>query len=152
MGSVTFESFVEVHGRRLRAALVASFGAETGADATAEAIAYGWEHWHRVAPMDNPAGYLFRVGQNAARRLARRRPLFTAPPTSELPDFEPALLPALAELSEQQRAAVVLVHGYGWKIIEVADLLGVSHSTIRTHIARGLAHLQSALEERTNAD
>ena len=149
---VSFESFVERHGRRLRAALVASFGADVGADATSEALTYGWEHWDRIAEMDNPTGYLFRVGQNAGRRLVRRRPLFPMPEADRLPHFEPALLPALAELPEQQRVSVVLVHAFGWAIVDVAELLGVSHSTIRTHLARGLASLQSALEVGTHVD
>ena len=33
---------------------------------------YGWEHWARVSQLDNPAGYLFRVGQRLALREKRR--------------------------------------------------------------------------------
>ena len=149
---VTFERFVDLHGRGLRAALVAAFGIETGADACSEALAYGWQHWARVSVMDNPAGYLFRVGQNAGRRLMRRAPLFPSPPPDDVPGFEPGLLPALAELSESQRVAVVLVHGYGWSMVEVAAFLDVSHSTVRTHIARGLATLRQALEVAVHVD
>lgn len=146
---VTFEQFVEREGRQLRGALVAAFGTDLGADVTAEALAYGWEHWERVGAMANPIGYLFRVGHNAGRRRRRRdgrRPLFPAPPPGELPSIEPGLAPALAALSEPQRIAVVLVHGYGWPIVDVAGLLGVGHSTARTHLARALARLQAQLE------
>jgi hypothetical protein len=31
-------------------------------------LAYGFEHWGKVGPMANPAGYLYRVGQSEARR------------------------------------------------------------------------------------
>ncbi len=149
---VSFEAFVEASGRRLRAALVAAFGPDVGADATAEALAYGWEHWDRIETMANPVGYLFRVGQNAGRRLVGHRPGFPDPPTERLPEFEPALLPALAELTEQQRTAFVLVHGYGWPIVEVAELVGVSHSTVRTHLARAMSHLRDALEVHQHAN
>lgn len=149
---VRFEQFVDAHGRALRAALVASFGADVGADACAEALAYGWQYWERVGPMDNPVGYLFRVGQNASRRQSRRRPLFPAPTPGELPEFEPKLLPALAALSEQQRVAVVLVHGFGWSMANVADLLEISHSTVRTHLGRALASLRQALEVEIHVD
>jgi RNA polymerase sigma factor (sigma-70 family) len=62
------------------------------------------------------------------------------------------LLPALAELPEQQRTAVVLVHGFGWSMADVSRLMGVTHSTTRTHVTRAIARLQIALEVRENAD
>jgi hypothetical protein len=61
---VEFEEFAESTGPRLRAALVAAYGPTDGLDAAAEALAYGWE---RLGSMLNPAGYLHRVGQTAAR-------------------------------------------------------------------------------------
>jgi RNA polymerase sigma-70 factor (ECF subfamily) len=143
---VSFEEFVRNKGADLRAALVAAYGPEVGLDAASEALAYGWEQWHRLGSMDNPAGYLFRVGQTAARQLSRRAPTFPTPPSSKLPDFEPGLLPALAALSEQQRLCVVLVHGFGWPITEVAEWLDITHSTARTHLMRGLEHLRTKLE------
>lgn len=149
MSGVTFEEFVRGEGRRLRAALIAAFGADLGADATADALAYGWEHWQRVGAMENPVGYLYRVGHRIGVRRRSRdgaRPAFPAPAGDGPVGFEPALLPALAALSEAQRISVVLVHGYGWPIVEVADLLDVSHSTVRTHLARALQHLRTALE------
>ena len=145
---VTFEQFARDEGPRVRAALVASFGAQVGADAAAEALAYGWEHWARVESMDNRVGYLFRVGQNAARRMVKAPRMYPAPPPAELPSFDPGLLPALAALSDAQRVVVVLVHGFGWPIVEVAALLDVTHSTVRTHLSRALTHLQAALEDR----
>ncbi len=149
---VTFEQFVAEHGARLRAGLVGAYGPDAGLDAAAEALAYGWEHWERLAEMDNPAGYLYRVGQSSARSARRRPPMLprVEPPASV--DFEPGLLPALEELSETQRVAVVMVHGYGWGQTETAELLGVSPSTVRTHLARGLARLQELLEVHERVD
>ena len=133
-----FERFVESDGARLRAGLVAAYGPEVGLDAAAEAMAYGWEHWDRLSSMNNPAGYLYRVGQTAARRSQRRGPLMPAPAIDEVPHVEPRLPEALAQLSELQRTCVLLVHVFGWSQAEAADLVGVSVSTIRTHLARGL--------------
>lgn len=62
------------------------------------------------------------------------------------PWIEPALGQALAELSEQQRLAVVLVHGFGWTMREVAELTGTKVPTIQTHLDRGLARLRTYLE------
>ena len=64
-----FTDFVSTTERPLRQALTASLGPEAGRDAASEALAYGWEHWDRVAGMANPAGYLYRVGQRWGRRV-----------------------------------------------------------------------------------
>ncbi len=149
---VTFEDFVAAHGPRLRAGLIAAYGPECGVDAAAEALAYGWEHWHRLAAMGNPSGYLYRVGQTAARRARRAAPMLPTPPPTVVADFEPRLIPALIALTDSQRVCVVMVHAYGWGQTEIAELLDISPSSVRTHLARGLAHLQQALEVNDYAD
>ena len=143
---MSFEEFAASVGPRLRAGLVAAYGPDVGREAAAEALAYGWEHWARVGGMDNPAGYLYRVGQTAARRERRPHGFLPQPAPAELPAFEPRLLPALEALSELQRSCVVMVHAYGWTHAEVAELLEISTSTVRTHLARGLTRLQRQLE------
>ncbi len=147
---VTFESFVRELEPRLRAGLVAAFGPDVGIDAAADALAYAWEHRERVMSMDSPAAYLFRVGQTSARRSRRKQGYLPVPSPVDLPDFEPGLLPALEVLSESQRTAVLLVHGFGWSQTEAAELMGVNVSTVRTHLARGLVKLQEALEVESN--
>lgn len=145
------ESFLVPVVPRLRAGLVAAYGVEVGLEAAAEAVAYGWEHRDRLAAMANPAGYLYRVGQTAARRLRRRPVDLPAPSPSALPDFEPRLVPALLDLTELQRTCVLLVHAHGWTQREAAELLDVEISTVRTHLARGLTKLQAALEVHADA-
>jgi DNA-directed RNA polymerase specialized sigma24 family protein len=39
-----------------------------------------------------------------------------------------------------------MVHGLGYSEREVADLLGISRWSVRTHAERGLSKLKSALE------
>lgn len=70
ISSVTeaFTEFAKDVEPRLRLALVAAFGVEVGLEATAEALAYGWENWDSLSSRPNPAGYLFGVGRNKARR------------------------------------------------------------------------------------
>jgi RNA polymerase sigma factor (sigma-70 family) len=72
-------------------------------------------------------------------------------PSNPLPLVEPGLPDAISGLSERQRLAVVLVHAYGWDRGEVADLVGVSASTIDTHLARGLSKLRRSLGVNTHA-
>ena len=143
-------TFAEFHARaepKLRRALIARYGGEVGREAAAEALAYGWENWHRVRAMNNPIGYLYRVGQSRSRRLWPRRAVFeTGPDDPVLPRVEPGLPAALNKLSPRQRQAVVLVHGFEYTHQEVADLLGISRSSVQNHVERGLARLRSELE------
>lgn len=141
-----FEDFAEQAAPKLRSALVAACGPDVGLDAAAEAMAFGWENWSTVSAMENPAGYLYRVGQTAARRLRRHGPLFPVPEPARVGSFTPELLPALSELSEMQRICVVMVHGHGWPATEAADVLDISVSSVRTHIDRALNALREALE------
>ena len=140
----TYTAFVEDTQPRLRQALVARFGPDEGSEATAEALAYGWEHWERIERMENPAGYLYRVGcHKGVRRW--RRPVLPPPPQHGDPIVEPGLPRALERLSHRQRTAVILVHSFDWTHEEVADVMGVSVSTVRNHLRRGMEKLRSAL-------
>jgi DNA-directed RNA polymerase specialized sigma24 family protein len=141
-----FAAFVSDVEPRLRRALVATYGPQVGREATVDALAYAWEHRATLGTMANPTGYLYRVGQTSARRQRRMLPLAPPPADSSPPAFEPGLRPALDALSEQQRAVVVLVHGFEWTQREVADLLGISTSTVRNHLERAMARLRKALE------
>lgn len=142
----SFTAFVEAHEARLRQALVAACGGERGRDAACEALSYGWEHWSRVGSMENPVGYLYKVGVDRARREFRRNPVrFDPVDSSRIPEVEPQLPAALVGLSDRQRVVVVLVHGYSWTQAEVADLLDVSRSSVRNHLERALRSLRRSI-------
>ena len=129
---------------RLRLALMAAYGPERGREATAEALAWAWEHQDRIETLSNPVAYLYRVGQSRTR--LRRIPILHGRPEYTEPQVEPRLGRALARLSERQRVVVVLIHGYGWGFAEVAELLGIQVTTVQNHLNRGLDHLRAALE------
>jgi DNA-directed RNA polymerase specialized sigma24 family protein len=141
----TFSRFVREVEPPLRHALIASLGQERGREATAEALAWAWEHSDRALGLEHPVGYLFKVGKSCIRVRRRFRPLFEPVPDRDLPHVEPALPAAMRTLSERQRIAVVLVYAYGWDRQETADLLGLSVSTLNTHLNRGLEKLRTAL-------
>ncbi len=144
--SPEFTRFVKEVEPRLSYAFYAAYGPEVGADVTAESLAYAWENWTRVQALENPAGYLYRVGQSKARWYHRPRVCFPQPLGSTIPDVEPKLPEALKRLTRSQRIAVVLVHGLEWTEEEVAALTGRSRSTVHTHLERGLARLRHELE------
>ncbi|MFW2339069.1 MAG: RNA polymerase sigma factor [Acidimicrobiia bacterium] len=147
-----FAGFVRQAQPRLQAALTAAYGPETGQAATAEALSYAWRHWDRVIDMQNPIGYLYRVGQSRARRYLswwRRQP---CPALDERTIgnparwIEPGLPAALEKLSRRQRITVVLVCGFQWTQTEVGELLGISRTTVEQHLSRGLARLRRELK------
>ncbi len=71
-----FTRFVKEAEPRLSYALAAAYGPEVGAEVTADALAWAWENWGKVCGMENPIGYLYRVGQSKARWYHRPRILF----------------------------------------------------------------------------
>jgi len=138
-----FAAFFALAEPQLRRALVAAYGGERGREATAEALAWAWEHWSKVDDMDNPIGYLYRVGRSRTR--GRRHRVVFVPVDRAEPWIEPGLGAALAALTERQRFAVGLVHGYGWTLREVADVCGLRITTVQNHLERGTARLRSLL-------
>lgn len=144
-----FVGFVRETEPKLRRALVAAAGGQRGREAACEALEFAWEHWDRVKAMDNPAGYLYRVGRSRAFKKPQPNPVPLFPDTlgssGEMPWVEPGLPGALAGLTEKQRVAVLLVHGQQWTLTEVAGLLSVTPGAVQKHAERGLAKLRRAL-------
>jgi RNA polymerase sigma-70 factor (ECF subfamily) len=147
--AVEFEEFVREARPRLLRAFAGCRAREGAGDAAAEALAYAWEHWEMVRGLDNPAGYLYRVGLSRTR--ARKRPVLPLPEQLGLPEVEPALIPALLELPETQRTALWLVHGCQWRYAEVAEAMGTSVSMVGNHLRRGMDRLRDRLEVGTRA-
>jgi DNA-directed RNA polymerase specialized sigma24 family protein len=142
----TFTAFFGESEPRIRHAMVAAYGAEIGREAAADALEYAWTHWDRVRAMDHPVAYLYRVGRSASRKY-RRRPAYGEPGTSARePWVEPDLRRILNRLTERQRTAVVLRHGFGYTFEEIAQVMGISVSSVQKHVDRSLAKLRRGLE------
>ena len=141
----SFTEFVAENEARVRQSLTAAFGVDRGKDAAAEALAYGWEHWDRVSAMENPSGYLYRVGYDRARRMPSKKVGFSSRDQDREPWVEPGLPDAFGSLPERQRIVVALLYGYQWSMSEVADHLGLSKTTVQTHAERGLKRLRRKL-------
>lgn len=134
----------------LRRAFTLALGPDLAADALGEALAYFAGNGPQVSAMRNPIGYLYTVGRRRALRFNRlRRPskVFPDPAAVGMPNIEPELVAAVGRLSERQRVCVVLVHGFGYRNQEVADLLGLSVETVQTHCRRALENLRPVLGE-----
>ena len=114
----SFTSFFDEVEPRIRRALCVAFGIDSGTEAAAEALSYAWEHWDRVRTMANPAGYVYKVGRSKARPRRPARPQLPPVSADSSSWVEPGLPQALSRLSESQRIAVWLIHGYEWTLAE----------------------------------
>lgn len=138
---------------RLLEALVARYGPEVGGEAAADAIEWALAHEDRLDGVRNMVAYLYRVGQSKARPTLRWNSRRADPLADdrlvavEVRQIDPGLVDALRKLSPDQRAAVLLVHAYGWTIAEVADLRGVAVTAVTNHLRRGLTKLRTLLPE-----
>jgi RNA polymerase sigma factor (sigma-70 family) len=142
-----YDEFASRIGPRLYEALVPVAGIDRAHDATSEALLYAWRNWERVAALDNPEGYLYVMARRHATRGRRSiQPRLPRPTPTELPEIEPGLVGALEHLSEMQRQVVYLVEGFGWGLTDVSRILGISVSTVRNHLARGLDNLRAVLQ------
>jgi RNA polymerase sigma-70 factor (ECF subfamily) len=149
---LAFAEFVDAKEADIRRALTGRFGAEMGREAAAHALLYGLENWNRVSAMDNPAGYLFRVGQRWGRRSRRKRVHFDVVESPTGPWFEPGLGTALAALPAKQRVAVVLRHGSDMTYRQIAGLTNQSEASVRKQVERALASLRVALKVDVDLD
>lgn len=141
-----FTVFVDAHEAGLRSALTAALGWDLGREAAAEALAYGWENWDRVSRLDNPVGYLYRVGRNKGRRMRPPQPIsLPAPSAVAEPWIEPGLPAALAALPERQRVVVWMLHSLDLSMSQVAALLGITKSSVQRHAERGMATLRARM-------
>lgn len=108
--------------------------------------------------------WIYRVAVNTCydhlRRASRRRtdalPEAHDPPDPRAGDqidsveLRPDLARALAALSEEFRAAVVLSDVEGLAVAEVAEILGVAEGTVKSRVHRGRKQLAAFLGNRTD--
>ena len=142
----TFDELVDQVRSQLLPVLWSKWGVEVGGDICCEVEEYAWTHRQRLLKMPNAVGYLYRVSQSKARRYSRWSRRTTFP--SRFPDIiheDPQphdMLQMLSGLSPDQRACVLLVHGFGWPYNDVAELLGMKRSDVNNHVHRGLSQLR----------
>jgi len=126
-------------------------------DAVDEAMVRAYQRWDHVGRLDNPAGWVYRVGLNHARsrlrRLLRRVPP-PAPESSAAAEFtvaDPAIALALDELSVDHRAVVVCRLLLGWSEAQTADALAIRPGTVKSRLSRASKQLERRLNHLRDA-
>ncbi|HMC42268.1 MAG TPA: sigma-70 family RNA polymerase sigma factor [Acidimicrobiales bacterium] len=118
-------------------------------DAAAEAFARAYAAWRRVGALPFRDAWILRVTVNQAIDAARRRPRWlqarSTPDPSEPATTRLAVAQALRALPRRQRDVVVLRHLGGFSEAEVAEALGLSENSVKTHTARAMSKLRDRL-------
>jgi DNA-directed RNA polymerase specialized sigma24 family protein len=140
------------HPRLFASLLVLTGDRDVAADATDEALSRALQHWARVAEMESPEGWTYRVAVNIVRRGARRRALerrllprlvgrqTTAAPPGDVWDL-------VRSLTKRQQQALVLRYIADLAESDIAAVMGVTRGTVASTLADARRRLGDALRE-----
>jgi RNA polymerase sigma-70 factor (ECF subfamily) len=162
-----FSELVYRHRDRLWAVAVRTMGDSGEAeDALQDALISAFRRAEQFRGDSQVTTWLHRIVVNACLDRIRRR---KARPTSPLPEFEGledglphaddlieqretqlVIAEALAELPEDQRAAILLVDVEGWPIEDAARMLDCPPGTVKSRCSRGRAKLAKRLGDLRN--
>lgn len=149
----TFDAFFTEEFPRLVSMLTAWSGSRSVAeDLAQDALVQAQQQWPRVSRLDNPGTWVRRVAlnrsKNEGRRQTRERRAFgriaAAPVRVEQPGVPDAELWAQVRmLPARQRDAIVLRYVDDLSLADIAQVLGCSEGTVKTHLQRGRAALST---------
>jgi DNA-directed RNA polymerase specialized sigma24 family protein len=162
-----FTAFVTGSRDRLLRALRTTLSPQYAVEALADAYAYVWSRWEYVAGLDNPVGYVYRVAERAGIRAEIRDRKhtfdiasaaaadFEDASTTQIPWFDTyrsddRTVETLRALPPRQRACVLLIHAYGWKYKEAAEVLSLPLTTVTNEATRGLQRLRNNAAASSN--
>ena len=161
---MTFEEFAATRMPGvLRFAAVLAGDRATAEDLAQEVLIRAYARWDRIGCLDRPELYVRKMMLNEflnwRRRSSRQIPAggMASEPASIAPDHaaeyneREALLAELGKLPRRQRAVLVLRYYEDRGDSEIADLLGCSPGTVRSHASRALAALRVEMSPRRRA-
>jgi RNA polymerase sigma-70 factor (sigma-E family) len=149
-----FTEFVTVCSHRLlRAAWLLTGDAGRAEDLLQTVLAKVWRHWERI-DSNNAEAYVRRMLFTTYMTWWRRKwraetPTHLVPERAQPSDMaaesaeRDAINRALAKVSRQQRAILVLRFLDDLSVTETADLLGCSQATVKTQTSRALAAMRT---------
>jgi len=130
---------------------VAGDGAE---DAVQEAYLTARKRIGQLRDVDALEGWLTTIAirhcidrHRRDRRFRDRLPMLFQSQERVTTESDPALTELIERLPVRQRAVIVLHYGHGYSLPELADLLGLSHTNVRTIILRARRRLYAAWQE-----
>jgi RNA polymerase sigma factor (sigma-70 family) len=127
---------------------------EVAREITQEAFVQVLRHWERVRELESPGGWARRVAiRKAVRARDRDRRGRSEMQRAALGDdsrpegIDLDVRAAILSLPKRQRAVVALYYLDDCPVNEIAEILGCSAGTVKTHLARGRQALAALLGE-----
>jgi len=154
-----FTELYTAHYRRLvGAAWMLVRDVPTAEEVVQDAFVSMNDAWQRLRDAENALAYVRQAVVNRSRSVLRHQMVIekyleVAPP--DMPSAEQgafvsldrdAVVAALQGLSARQREAIVLRYYADLSEAEIARAMGISRGAVKSHTARGMAALRTALE------
>jgi RNA polymerase sigma-70 factor, ECF subfamily len=148
------DRFEGVRGR-LTAVCISLAGADDAPDLVQETYLRASHRLHQLRDPSLFDAWVVRIAMNEAKSLTRRarrerERLSRMPSAERAPSPDTALRELVERLPVRQRAVIVLHYAYGFRLAEVATLLGLSEINVRTLAFRARRTLRSQLDERAS--
>ncbi len=142
----------------VRALTLVAGDAEAAADAVQDAFVQAHRHRERVLAMENPRAWLRHVALNRIRnqhrgheREANALPglVSVTPQTAPAPEVadDVATSALLSTLSPQQRSAAAMYYLLDQSTAAIAEHLGITDATVRSHLRTARQRLHEHLEQ-----
>jgi RNA polymerase sigma-70 factor (sigma-E family) len=166
---VNFDEFLRAQLPGLvRFAGVLTADSHLAQDLTQDALVRAHARWSRIGQLDRPDLYVRRMITNGYLSWRRRWSVRSIHPVADTGRLDRATAPdpaigladrdevaaLLAGLSRRQRAVLVLRFYEGRSDEEIAEILGCTAATVRSHVSRALAGLRQRVraEQLTNLE
>jgi RNA polymerase sigma factor (sigma-70 family) len=144
--------YQEAHPKIVTSLLLTTGDLHAAEEAADEACARAYARWKRVSLMDSPTGWTYRVAFNVLRRRWRRATLeqtllLKRPPTPTIPAPAGESWDAVRTLPLRQRTAVVLRFVGDLTEAEIAQVMGVTRSTVSATLVAAKRNLSRMLSD-----
>jgi RNA polymerase sigma-70 factor (sigma-E family) len=158
---VVTELYAGYYNQLVRLALLLVHDLQTAEEVVQDAFEAMHKAWRRLRDSEKALSYLKQTVVNRSRSVLRHRKVIDMHPPKPAPD-EPsaehavltllersAVVSALRALPERQREAIVLRYYADLSEADIARAMGISRGAVKSHTARAMAALKSALEQET---
>jgi RNA polymerase sigma-70 factor (sigma-E family) len=156
------EIYIDEYRSLVRLAVLLLHDVPTAEEVVQEAFIAMHSGWRRLRDPDKALSYLRQAVVNRSRSVLRHRTVVDRNAPKHVPD-EPsaeagaiallersAVISALHTLPDRQREAIVLRYYADLSEADIASTMGISKGAVKSHTARGMAALKSALEQESS--
>jgi len=151
------QAFETLHDRYVRlvyAVLLGKLGPDEASDAAQDVFFRAWRQLDQLRDPDAFGAWLCAIARNVARMRVRAAPVHVPLP-AELASTEPSvhasldaefILDQLRTLPEKLREPLTLRLVDGMSGVEIAELTGLTHGTVRVYLHEGMRMLRARLQ------